>query len=41
MDFRMSGTVIAAPETYRYFERIRERIINKVDRAHPFRICIL
>ena len=27
---RMSGTVIAAPETYRYFERIRERIIKFV-----------
>ena len=30
---RMSGTVIAAPETYRYFERIRERIIKFVS-AH-------
>ena len=27
---RMSGTVIAAPETYRYFERIRERIVQFV-----------
>ena len=27
---RMSGTVIAAPETYRYFERIRERIVKFV-----------
>ena len=27
---RMSGTVIAAPETYRYFERIRERIVRFV-----------
>ena len=27
---RMSGTVIAAPETYRYFERLLERIIQFV-----------
>lgn len=27
---RMSGTVIAAPETYRYFERLQERIIQFV-----------
>lgn len=27
---RMSGTVIAAPETYRYFERIQERIVQFV-----------
>ena len=27
---RMSGTVIAAPETYRYFERIREQIVQFV-----------
>lgn len=27
---RMSGTVIAAPETYRYFERIRGRIVQFV-----------
>lgn len=27
---RMSGTVIAAPETYRYFERIQERIVDFV-----------
>ena len=27
---RMSGTVIAAPETYRYFERIQERIVRFV-----------
>mgnify|MGYP002578867946 FL=1 len=27
---RMSGTVIAAPETYRYFEHIRERIVQFV-----------
>lgn len=27
---RMSGTVIAAPETYRYFTRIQERIIDFV-----------
>lgn len=27
---RMSGTVIAAPETYRYFARIQERIIDFV-----------
>ena len=27
---RMSGTVIAAPETYRYFERLQERIIQVV-----------
>ena len=27
---RMSGTVIAAPETYRYFEGIRERIVQFV-----------
>ena len=27
---RMSGTVIAAPETYRYFESIRERIVQFV-----------
>ena len=27
---RMSGTVIAAPETYRYFERIPERIVQFV-----------
>lgn len=28
---RMSGTVIAAEETYRYFERLQERIIRFVD----------
>ena len=27
---RMSGTVIAAPETYRYFERLQERIVQFV-----------
>ena len=27
---RMSGTVIAAPETYRYFQRIQERIVRFV-----------
>lgn len=27
---RMSGTVVAAPETYRYFTRIQERIIDFV-----------
>lgn len=33
---RMSGQVIAAPATYRYFERIQERIIDFV--AHHSRI---
>ena len=27
---RMSGTVIAAPQTYRYFERLQERIVKFV-----------
>ena len=27
---RMSGTVIAAPQTYRYFERLQERIVSFV-----------
>ena len=34
---RMSGTVIAAPETYRYFERIRERIVKFVAGPHHTR----
>ena len=29
---RMNGTVIAAPQTYHYFERIQERIVNFVSR---------
>lgn len=29
---RMSGTMIAAPATYRYFERLQERIIDFVSR---------
>ena len=29
---RMNGTVIAAPQTYRYFERIQERIVSFVAR---------
>lgn len=27
---RTSGTVIAAPQTYRYFERLQERIVSFV-----------
>jgi len=27
---RMSGTVIAAPQTYQYFERLQERIVRFV-----------
>lgn len=43
---RMSGTVIAAPETYRYFERIRERIVqfvaaNSLVTAERFRELML
>ena len=43
---RMSGTVIAAPETYRYFERIRERIVqfvaaNSRVTAERFRVLML
>lgn len=30
---RMSGTVIAAPQTYSYFERIQERIVSFVVRS--------
>ena len=29
---RMNGTVIAAPQTYSYFERIQERIVSFVDK---------
>ena len=29
---RMSGTVIAAPQTYNYFERLQERIVDFVAR---------
>ncbi len=29
---RMNGTMIAAPQTYHYFERLQERIIQFVDR---------
>ena len=29
---RMNGTVIAAPQTYNYFERIQERIVSFVER---------
>ena len=43
---RMSGQVIAAPATYRYFERIQERIIDFVARnsrisAEKFRELML
>ena len=43
---RMSGTVIAAPETYRYFERIQERIVDFVAKnshisAEKFRSLML
>ena len=43
---RMSGTVIAAPATYRYFERLQERIIDFVARnsrisAEKFRELML
>ena len=42
----MSGTVIAAPETYRYFERIQERIVDFVAKnshisAEKFRSLML
>ena len=29
---RMSGTVIAAPQTYHYFERLQDRIVDFVTR---------
>ena len=32
---RMGGTVIAAPATYRYFERLQERIIEFAPRPAP------
>lgn len=43
---RMSGTVIAAPETYRYFQRIQEQIIEFVVKnshitAEKFRTLML
>lgn len=43
---RMSGTMIAAPATYRYFERLQERIIDFVSRnsrcsAEKFRELML
>lgn len=43
---RMSGTVIAAPETYRYFQRIQEQIIEFVAKnskitAEKFRALML
>lgn len=43
---RMSGTMIAAPATYRYFERLQERIVDFVSRnsrcsAEKFRQLML
>ena len=34
---RMNGTVIAAPQTFNYFERIQERIVNFVSRNSRIR----
>lgn len=31
---RTSGTIIAAPQTYQYFERLQERIVRFVTKTH-------